>query len=474
MKKVMMVAGIALGLLSPVLLCGQETGLLRLDKKQRIPQNDLVLWSGIEEGRFRPVLDPRFQWSVGTEARLVRHGIHSSWRGTISLEQMSGKYNRSSFFLEPDYFPMDFLDYNLGTGSRQTGRVEAGYLADFSDIWAAGFNASLKAVNDTKRTAFRHSSLGMDVQLEPILTFRSDDDACLVSSYVVRLRTERVKAEQPDGAVEGFKPVFFDRGMSYGAYVPDLTRFSVQELTHGFNESYYSPEMSMGFGITWKRGRAGENDQRRFRFPGSTLKGFFETVREGFESDWTFHVSYQRMRDQFREIRDSGNYGTHSDRVGRSLGLKMGFQPHEGVLKRVALDLDGNHWSERAFAGPIGDRTRRMDAAATLSASFSKGAFDLDANLMGGKGGWMDRGRTADDAEGNGNLPLRRVDHWLRKTEYYLAPRIGMGGTLTYRLPSVEGLSLQLHGYWTRAFNIIYLDGKNREVVTFTIRYQYL
>ena len=34
MKKVMMTAGTALCLLFPVLLGGQETGLLRLDKKQ--------------------------------------------------------------------------------------------------------------------------------------------------------------------------------------------------------------------------------------------------------------------------------------------------------------------------------------------------------------------------------------------------------------------------------------------------------
>ena len=467
-----MFAGIALCLFSPVLLSGQETGLLRLDEKHRDPRNDVSLWGGVEDGRFRPIFEPYFQWSAGTEARLVRHGTHASWTGSISLEQMSGKYNRSSLFVEPDYFPMDLLDYSSGTGSRQTGRLETGFLADLSYLWAMGLNATFKATNDSRRSAFRHSSFGMEAELEPILTFRSDDDACIVSSYLVRLRTERAKMDQSNVDAEGLLPFFFDKGMSYGAYAynPDRGLFPVLEFTHGFNEEYHSPEFSGGFGIVWKRGRAGDGDYARFRFPGSTLKGFFETLREGFEVDRTYRISYRRMRDQFREILDSGDgYESDSDRVGRSVDFKVGFLPHKGILRSVTLDLDGNYWIESAAARVISDRTQRLDASATLLASLSLEDFDVDLNVMGGKGFWLDRGQV-DNPLAQG---VRLTDNWLSKMEYYMAPRIGMGGALTYRFPAVEGLSLQLYGYWTRAFNATYLGGKNRETVTLKVEYNY-
>ena len=466
-----MFAGIALCLLSPVLLSGQETGLLRLDKKHRAPRNEIAVWSGMEDGRFRPVFDPYFQWSAGTKASLVRHGARASWTGTLSLEQMSGKYNRSSLFVEPDYFPMDILDYTSGKGSRQTGRLETGFLADLSDLWAMGLKASFKAAHDAKRTLLRHSSFGMEVELEPVVTFRSDDDACIVSSYLVRLRTERTKVDQSHVDAEGFMPVFFDKGMSYGAYDPALGLFPVLEFAHGFNEEYHSPEFSGGFGIVWKRGRAGDGDYSRFRFPGSTLKGFLETLREGFEVDRTYRISYQRMRDQFRELLDSGDgYEADSDRVGRNVDLKIGFLPHNGVLKSISLDLDGNYWLESAAARVVSDRTQRLDASATLSASLVLEDFDLDFNVMGGKGFWLDRGRAADE---EGDEPFRLTRNWLGKMEYFMAPRIGVGGSVSYRFPAIEGLFLQLSGSWIRAFNVSYLGGKNREIITLKIGYNY-
>lgn len=471
MKKVMMTAGTALCLLFPVLLGGQETGLLRLDKKQGASSgSEVALVGGVEEGRFRPVSDPHFQWSAGAEAQFVRHGVRSSWFGTISLEQMMGKYNRSSLFLEPGYFPMDLLDSSAGTGSRQTGRIEFGWLGDVGDLWEVGFRTSAKLANDLKKTAFRHSSLGTDLELQPFVTFVSDDDTRVVTSYQVRLRTEKGKPSAPDSDWSALAPVFFDKGMAYGAYDPTLCAFPVLEFSHGFDGEYRSPGMSLGFDIIWKRGRAGEKDYSRFRFPGSTIGGYFEILREGFEVDRTYRIAYRRMRDQFREAASSG-FEAVSDRAGRNLKITAGLQPHEGILKRLALDLDGNHWTERAVASPVWDRTQRMDGSATLLATLSKGAVDLDASLMGGMGGWLDRGRTAEDAVGD--VPVRFGEHWLRKTEYFLAPRMGMGGTVTWRIPAVKGLFLQFHGYWIRAFNVSYLGGKNRETVTLKIGYNY-
>ena len=458
MKRLITLAGIALCLFSPTLLQGQETGLLRMNKKQNAAQSDVKVWGGVEDGRFKPTHAALFQWSAGAEGRFFRPGKTATWVGTVSLEQTTGKHNGSSLFLEPEYFPMDLWETTTGIASRQTGRVEMDFLGDITDIWAAGFRASLKAMNEAKRKELPHSSFGMDVQLEPTLTFQSDDDECLIASYLVQLRTERVKMDQD---------VFFDWGMGYWAHDPGMTLFPVLEFTHGFNGSYHSPEFTLGFGITWKRGQAGGKDYSGFRFPGSTVKGLFETMVEGFDVDQVYRVSYQRERDQLREAVDGG-YSSLSDRTGRNMSVRFGLRPHDGALKNIAIDLAGNQWLERTTVSPY-DSIEQYGGTATLLSSLSFGKFDLDASVSAGRGWWRDRGRTYETEDD----PLRLTDNWLRKMDYRMVPRMGMGGTLTWHASFLKGLSFQLYAYWYRAFKDSHLGGKNREIATLTIGYTY-
>ena len=458
MKRQIIFAGIILCFLSPALLQGQETGLLRMDKKHQTSKSDVSLWGGVEEGRFKPAHAALFQWSAGAEGRFFRPGKTTTWVGTVSLEQTMGKHLGSSLFLEPEHFPMDLWETTTGMASRQTGHVEMAFLGDLSDLWAAGLRASLKAANEAKRKELPHSSFGMDLQLEPTLTFLSDDDACIIASYLVQLRTERVKMEQD---------VFFDRGMGYWSYEPGNTIFPVLEFTHGFNGSYHSPEFSLGFGINWKRGQAGGEDYSRFRFPGSTIKGSFETMVEGFDVDQVYRVSYQRERDQLREAVDDG-YSSLSDRTGRNVSLRFGLQPHDGALKIIAIDLDANQWLERTTVSPY-DSIKQYGGTATLLSSLSFGKFDLDANVSAGRGWWQDRGRTYETEDD----PLRLTENWLRKMDYRMVPRMGMGGALTWHATFLKGLSFRLYACWYRAFKDSHLGGKNREIATLTIGYTY-
>ena len=464
MKRLLRSIGIAICLLPPVLAKGQDVGQLR-QNKDLPPENDVAVWGGVEEGRFKPTHAALFQWSAGTEARLARHGIHTSWTGKISLEQTMGKHQgSSSLFLEPEYFPMDLVEPAAGTASRQTGRVEIGLLSDLSDLWAAGFQASVQAANETKKTASRHTTFGLDAQLEPTLTFISDDDACIVSSYLVRVRTERVKAGQPG---EGVSPVFLDEGMSYGVYDPGLGLFPVLELSHGFFERYLSPEISGGFGITWKRGRVGAPDYSQFRFPGSTLKGFFEAMREGFEVDQIYRVSYQRDRDQLRVVREDG-FSALSDRVTRKAALGFALRPHEGSLKRAGIDLDGNLWRKRGHVSTQ-DLVRMIGGTATAYVSLTFGRIDLDARLSGGGARLLDWGQTYVVPRDN----LRRVADWRKNIDYLMLPRLGAGGSFTYHASFLEGLTIQFETDWLRAFKMVHLGGKNRNTALLRIGYHF-
>ena len=464
MKKRFIVAGVVLCLFFPGLLRGQETGLLRMNPDRRASEGEAAVWGGIEDGGFHPAYGSSFQWSAGAGAHGVRHGKSTSWTGALSFEQTMGKHMYSSMFLEPGYFPIDLVEVPQGVKSRQTCRLEGGFLTDFGYEWAAGLKASVQGAHVSKRNEIRHSSFGLEAQVEPTVTYVMDDDMGLVSSYVFRLRTENLNAEPSEA-----NQVFIDKGLRYGAYAEGIGAFPVLEFAHGFNELFRCPELSLGFGITWKRGQAGNPGQDRYRFPGSTLKAFYEQVCQADETDHVYRISYRRQRDQLRMVTGEGDgIAAASDRHGRNLNLKYEARFLKGILKSVAVDLDGNQWKERLLF--FTDAVMRYDATAKLLSSFSYGPVDLDIDVLAGRGWWKDRGLDGQEAEGQ---PLRMTDDWHRQMDYCLVPRTGMGGTLTCRIPAVKGLYTSLYAYWYHAFNITYLPGKNREIVTLKVGYQF-
>ena len=455
---------IFLGLLFPALLQGQEIGLLRINPDKLASQSSAAVWGGIEEGQFRPTHGASLQWSAGAEAKSVRHGKKSSWTGALSFGQTTGYHMRSSMLLEPDYFPLDILESTQGTKSRQDVCLEGGFLTDFGYELAAGIKASAKGTLVSKKQAVRQKDFGLDLQVQPVLTYVMDDDMGLVSSYIVRLRTENLKAT-PSG--DGDQRVFFDKGLRYGSYVDGLGSFAIQELSHGVSELFYSPEFTLGAEILWKRGKAG-GDQ--YRFPGSTLSVFAEYAILADKADHIMRAGYKRQRDQLRQVSEDG-FLSLSDRKNRNLDLKYEARFLHGILKSAGIVLEGNQWVERAMATYPLNTARRYDGTAKLLMSFSHGIVDLDLDFLAGRGWWKDRGRTS---LGDGSPePDRLTDSWLWKMEYLMVPRTGMGGTLTCRIPSAKGLYVQLYGYWYHALNRTYLPGQNREIGTLKIGYKF-
>ena len=451
-----------LGLLFPVLLNGQEIGLLRMNPDRPAREGEAAVWGGVEEGGYKPTYAAAFQWSAGADANLARHGNTSSWMGALSFKQTTGTQMYSSMLLEPEYYPFDILEFVRGLKSRQDIKLETGFLVDLGYDWAAGLKATVKGARVVKQQAVRHSSMGVDAQLEPTLTFVMDDDMGLVSSYRVRFRTESLKA------VEDESGLFLDEGMRYGTYqaLGGDGVFPVKELSHGFSELFNSPEFSAGVEIIWKRGRAGGKNCNRFSFPGSTISAFFRHTVQADEADHTYGASYMRMRDQLRLMTDSG-FSSLSDRNHRNLELMYEAKFLHGVLKKAGVNLNGNFWSERANAGPS-DHNRRYDGTASAHLAFTFGIIDLDISAQGGNGWWKDPGQNGRVCD---SRPSALTEDWHRKMDYFLTSRIGAGGTLTAHINS--RLYLQLYAYWHHALDATLLPGKDREIGTLKIGYKF-
>ena len=457
-----------LAFLLPVFLHGQEVGLLRMNPEHRDSKTQAAIWGGVEQGWFRPSYAPTFGWSAGARAQGVRHGENTSWMGSVSFEQKTGYNMLSSMFLEPGYFPVDLLESTPGTKSRETGRLEAGFLTDMGYEWAAGLKASFQGAYAGKRTDLRHTTFGMDLQVEPTVTFVMDDDMGLASSYVFRLRTESLKTQSP--GADGTLPVFLDMGMRYGAFQDRAGVFPVREMSHGFSERFFSEDVSAGLDWMWKRGQAGGGGFDHFRFPGSTVSVFYEQIFQADATDHWLRLAYQRQRDQLRQTAsDNAGFTSLSGRLGRSVELKYEARFLHGAVKSLGVALEGRRFVDHAWV-PMQDLTKRNLGTALMSAAFAFGNLDLKMDALIGGGLWRDRGRSVSESE---DMPYRRTKDWLRDMDYQIAPRFGAGGSIAYHFTRGQGLFLQVDGQWCHALRMAASGGRSRGTGTLTIGYDF-
>ena len=453
-----------LGLLLPILAQGQEAGLLRMNHDTAVSSTETALFGGVEEGKFRPTYAGTFQWNAGAEAKTVRHGKKTSWTGGISLQQMMGYNMGSSMLLNPGYFPVDVLDATEGTKSRQSGKLEGSFLTDLGYEWAIGLKGSAKVDYMTKPRDIKHASFGVDALLEPTLTYVMDDDMGLVSSYQVRARWEWLRITQRE---DGAQP-FVDLGLRFGAN-ENVENFPILEIVHGFNELLYMPELTAEFGLSWKHGWAGRLDLSRFRFPGRALHAGFGQTFQADKVDHVYHLAYRRDRDELREIATEGRgFDARYGRLQRNLDLKYEIRFLRGVVRRIGVDLAGNQWKEQGLMPLQPGEARWYDGMATLLTSFTFGPVDLDLNVLAAQGWWKDRGWIE-----NVPVPGRMLSDWLQNMDYRTAPRIGVNGTITVRIPGVKGLYTQLDGSWLYAFWVVYAHGQNRETGMLRIGYKF-
>lgn len=468
MNKRTFLAGCALCLLFPVLVQGQEAGLLRLNPDRPSAEGSASVWGGYEIGGYRPTYGSSSQWTAGADAQGLRHGKKTTWLGAFSFGQTTGRDMYSSMFLEPGYYPLDILETPQGTKSRQDVRLEGAFLTDLGYEWALGLKASFQGAHYVKQPEFRHTTSGLKVRLEPTITYIMDDNSGFASAYIFQMRAESIRPE--GGSGEGSE-VFLDKGLRYGVYhdFAGAGAFSVRETAHGFSELFQSPEFTLGLTLLFKSGTMGDAGATRFRYPGSDWSFFFGGTVLADRCDHLYRASLGRKTDKLQQP-DGDAFSVISMRSGWNLNLSYGLQWERQVLRKLLLDLDGSRWAESYLGPPAYDLTKRYVGMATLLADFAFGPVEVRLKATGGRGWWQDQGLQGVDAD---SAPARLDVDWLRKMEYIRAPRGGAGGTLTYRFSGVKGLYLQAEGFWMRAFRVTLLPGHNRVSASLRVGYDF-
>ena len=482
-----------LSLLLPVALHGQSIGLLRVHSDASDNRGTAQVYGGFEEGGYKPAFQASSLWKAGASASGTRHGVRTSYTGSFSFEQLEGKDMFTSMFLEPGYFPVDVVEFTPGDKTRQTYKLSGGFATEFFDDFAFGVKADYMSANYAKRKDIRHTTYGMSFRLEPTFSIFDPDFGGLSVAYIFQKRTESIDAEQVGAATDESYYAFLDKGMRYGTYQvwdgdgihldeAGVGIFPVREFSHGFAYVVDFPVVAGGMEMLWKHGTVGEKGYDWFRYPGRSLSLFLE---RRWESGHSLRLDMSLESDQLEEavldkVTSGGvttptiyGYNAVSDRSWASLDLTYAVRFRQGCLKRLQAVLHGGLWDEKSYLMyPYEDQTERFNGMATVVAAFGFGPMGLNVRVNGGAGAWKDQGLQGGTDEIQ-TTPFRLQGDWDRKMEYFSTPKLGAGLTLSYRLKSVPGLSLQAEGTWLHGFNVILLPGTERWSSTLKIGYDF-
>ena len=480
-------------LLAPLALQGQDIVKLRQGPVASGGRGGARVYGGYEAGGYHPAFAPSSLWKAGASAQGTRHGSLTSFTGSFSFEQIEGKDQFTSVFLEPGYFPVDVVEFTPGDKTRQTYRMNGGFATNpFGDL-VFGVKADYTAANYAKRKDIRHTTYGMDLQVEPTIGFATEEGQSGSVAYIFRKRTETIDAEQVGAATDQSYFAFLDKGMRYGTYQvwdgdgihldeAGVGVFPIREYTHGLAEQFDAGRFAGGLKFLWKFGTVGEKGYDWFKYRGSTYSTWFE---RRWESGHSLKAAFEVQADQLKEaVLDKVTAGgittptiyacnAVSDRAWASLDLTYAVSFREGCLKRLQAVLHGGFWSEDSYLMyPYTDHTDRYNGMATLVAAFAFGPVGLNLRVNGGAGAWKEQGLQGGD-ESVESVPFRLEPDWLRKMEYFSTGKLGAGLTLTYHLTAVKGLYLQAEGTWLHGFGIDLLPGAERWSSTVSVGFDF-
>ena len=382
-------------------LQGQDIGLLRLNPVTG-GRGKADVYGGYEAGGYHPAFAPASLWKAGASAQGTRHGERTSFTGSFSFEQVEGKEQFTSMFLEPGYFPVDVLEFTLGDKTRQTYKLGGGLATTFAEEFVLGVKANYTAANYAKRKDIRHTTYGMDLQVEPTVAVVGDNGVGLSAAYIFRKRTETIDAEQVGAATDQSYFAFLDKGMRYGTYQvwdgdgihldeAGVGVFPVKEFTHGFSYLVEAPMFAGGMSLLWKHGAVGEKGYDWFRYPGFSWKVFLEgRLKGGHSLRLDLNLQDDQLEESVLDKVTAGGITTPtvyawnavSDRNWGSLDLTYAVRFQNGPLKLLRAVLHGGLWEEKSYLMyPYEDQTTRYNGMATLVAAFGFGPVDLNLRV---------------------------------------------------------------------------------------------
>lgn len=451
--------------------------------------------SGLKSGGFHATNQAKTNWNIGAKAESLVHLDRFSMKGAFSFDEDFGKDMCGSVFINPDYYPVDILEFTPGRKNRQTYAFDGAISVDVTDQIMVGGKIDFSSANYAKRKDLRHTNYRLDFSFAPGFIYWRPGLA-IGLHYIFKKTSEAPEAEQI-GTGESSYYAFLDKGLMYGKYEvwtgsglhideSGVSGFPVKECHNG-----------AGFQISWDdlnnhalfieaeylygKGTVGEKQFVWYRFPSNTLN-----VGMGFKlgSRGSQHVvSAKAHLDEMKldetvldKVTEGGvvlvrEYGENQIQARSSKNFNV---KYTYIADRWEIGGEMNTEAIRTKASqmyPYTVEQRRHYTTLGANTVFHYRKMDIFANFGFGWGSAKEDSETVDELSGVTSELFRLQDWYEKDLEYKTATRIiaGAGARYFFWKRMYAGADIDIVG----ASGVDFLPGASRFGVTLRLGYEF-
>lgn len=436
------------------------------------------LYSGLQAGGFRQTWEASLPWTAGARVYSLVHLKRMSMEGSFHFEQMGGADMCGSMLMDPQWWPVDVLEFTPGRKNRQLYAFTGAFSTDLNDNWRIGGVLDFASANYSKRKDLRYTNYCLDLSVAPGAVWH-DGDLSLGINLVFAKKSETPLARQI-----GFKDSFYaflDKGLSYGCYElwngngvhlsdAGVNGFPLRELSAGAGLQLQKGSFFAGLDYRYTAGRAGEKQQIWFRFPSHNARfdlGWSFTragVQHSFRAGAGFRqlVNSETVLERYTE----GGVSKYRELASRpilgrqqgSLSLEYGYSDGPNAVNAVLGYSGQTDYMSQLYPYMRERRTHGWRAEAAYMRQL--GHFGIGASLLYADGRVRDSSRNLNPDSGVSSEAFYLSDWDARELEYMSAARIGVG--LQGKYSFWKGLFVRLELSYIRAFGISSLPGADR------------
>lgn len=416
-----------------------------------------------ENGGFKPSYASSDSWNFGARMRSVLHLSRVSFAGGFGFDYFTGRNMCGSVLGSPEYYPFDILEFTPGRKIRESYTFEGAVSAELGRGWLLGLAADLDAGSYSKRKDLRHKNNMLDFGVRPSVTKRFSGGAAGVT-YIFGKRGETVSANEYGISSDAYD-AFFDKGMCYGEQslwtgngihlnYSGVSGFPLREFTDGVMLQASWRGLYADVSYCRRRGRTGEKQTVWHEFATDVVAAHAAvTLRGGWWLRGSFGCEGQTCDENVL-----GSVTENGVTTDRKFGSNRIF-----ARNNLAASLEGEYCDSRMEI-LFGGRWRSTEGLSTLTYPLWRrrtmqfgelyvdtrwllGRFELSVSASGGAGERSLRG----DGSSPEEYALCRTDYLDAETEWYTAPRIGVGAGLRYNIGSFY---VDLRGDYVRALSV--------------------
>ncbi len=441
---------------------------------------------GASHGDFRDFSQSSKQWDVGAEARTITHFRELSLAGSFTFDHQTAYDMSGSMFIHPNFYPVDVLEFTPGRKDLQTYAFSGGFSADIAPHWRLGAGIEFTAQNYVKRKDLRHTNYRLDMEVSPAVMYYNGNFA-IGLNYIFRKNSETASAEVDGSAVANYY-AFLDKGLMYGAYElwsgsgvhlddSGISGFPLSEMSHGGAVQVSVGEFFLEAKYLYGKGKAGEKTAIWYEFPShrvSALAGYrFRRPRGDHflrvNFDWFRQYNNENILNNVTENGITLTYVYGSNRVFERTLIAVS-PSYEWVGGRTEARAGFDIYSYSRLSSlmyPYMYGQDILSGRVWAMGLVRVGKFDFSLGLSYYDGDLSEKDSVFETNVEAGDPPFQLADYYDLQNEYMTAPRINVSISIRWNLPL--GLYLEAAADWTRAFNLKYIDGKNRwnEVLKF-------